>query len=192
MKNLIPPVAIHRGQMYYAGLDPVQGSEQGGTRPVLVLQNDAGNHFSTTLIVAPITGRVKKMAQPTHVAIPPRFGLPYRSMAMLEQLRTIDRIRLGDYVGCVDGGLMARIDEALQISVGLKAVQADQLKEETTEAEELFLCLCPTCAQQFYDSPKHTIRRADPLQLEKSDCDYCQVRRGYDFRITIRKGGKSR
>ena len=187
MRHPITPAEIQRGQMYYAGLDPVLGSEQGGTRPVLVLQNDAGNHFSTTLIVAPITGRIKKMTQPTHIAIPPRFGLPYRSMAMLEQLRTIDRVRLGDYVGRLDGGLMARIDEALQISVGLKAVQADQLKEETTEAEELTLCLCPTCAQQFYDSPRHTIRRADPLQLEKSYCDYCQVRRGYDFQITRRE-----
>lgn len=192
MKNLIPPVAIHRGQMYYAGLDPVLGSEQGGTRPVLVLQNDAGNHFSTTLIVAPITGRVKKMTQPTHVSIPPRFGLPYRSMAMLEQLRTIDRVRLGEYVGSLDGGLMARIDEALQISVGLRPAPGDRLKDEKTEAEELFLCLCPTCAQQFFDSPNHIIRRTNPAQLAKEDCDYCQVRRGYDFRITIRKGGKSR
>ena len=79
---------------------------------------------------------------------------------------------------------MARIDEALQISVGLRPTPGDQLREETAEAEELFLCPCPTCAQQFYDSPEHTIRRADPFQLEKSDCDYCQVRRGYDFYIT--------
>lgn len=192
MKKPIPPAQIRRGQMYYAGLDPVLGSEQGGIRPVLILQNDTGNHFSTTLIVAPITGHVKKMAQPTHVGIPPRFGLPCRSMVMLEQLRTIDRIRLGDYVGCVDGGVMARIDEALQISVGLQTLPNDQLKEKNTEAEELFLCLCPTCAQQFFDSPNHIIRRTNPAQLAKEDCDYCQVRRGYDFRITIRKGGKSR
>ena len=187
MKNLIPPAQIRRGQMYYAGLDPVVGSEQGGIRPVLVLQNDTGNHFSTTLIVAPITGHVKKMAQPTHVGIPPRFGLPCRSMVMLEQLRTIDRIRLGDYVGCLDGGLMARIDEALQISVGLRQMPGDQLKEKNTETEELFLCLCPTCAQQFYDSPNHIIRRADPLQRDREYCDYCQVRRGYDFRIIRRE-----
>ena len=150
MRHPITPAEIQRGQMYYAGLDPVLGSEQGGTRPVLVLQNDTGNHFSTTLIVAPITGHVKKMAQPTHVGIPPRFGLPCRSMVMLEQLRTIDRVRLGEYVGCVDGGVMARIDEALQISIGLRPVPENQLKTEKTETEELSLCLCPTCAQQFF------------------------------------------
>lgn len=80
------PDEVMRGQMYYADLDPVIGSEQGGTRPVLVLQNNVGNCFSPTIIIAPITTRVKKIYQPTHIGIPPFFGLPQSSMAMLEQI----------------------------------------------------------------------------------------------------------
>lgn len=84
------------GQMYYVDLDPVIGSEQGGNRPVLVIQNNIGNHHSPTIIIAPITTRVKKLHQPTHIGIPPYFGLPQNSMAMLEQIRTIDKSRLGN------------------------------------------------------------------------------------------------
>lgn len=73
------PDKVLRGQMYYANLDPVIGSEQGGTRPVLVIQNDVGNCFSPTLIVAPITTRVKRANQPTHIGIPPLYGLPQSS-----------------------------------------------------------------------------------------------------------------
>lgn len=87
--------AARRGQMYYANLDPVIGSELGGNRPVLVIQNNAGNRHSPTIIIAPITTRVKKLRQPTHIGIPPYFGLPQSSMAMLEQIRTIDKSRLG-------------------------------------------------------------------------------------------------
>ena len=89
------PNGVLRGQMYYANLDPVVGSEQGGNRPVLVIQNNVGNRHSPTIIIAPITTRVKKLHQPTHIGVPPYFGLPQNSMAMLEQIRTIDKGRLG-------------------------------------------------------------------------------------------------
>ena len=104
--NREKPENVLRGQMYYANLDPVIGSEQGGNRPVLVIQNNVGNRHSPTIIIAPITTRVKKLRQPTHIGIPPYFGLPQSSMAMLEQIRTIDKSRLGDYVGCLDDDVM--------------------------------------------------------------------------------------
>lgn len=88
------PIRILRGQMYYANLDPVIGSEQGGNRPVLIIQNNVGNRHSPTVIVAPITSQLKKRRLPTHIGIPPYFGLPEQSMALLEQIRTIDKSRL--------------------------------------------------------------------------------------------------
>lgn len=100
------PDEVLRGQMYYADLDPVIGSEQGGNRPVLVIQNNIGNRHSPTIIIAPITTRVKKLHQPTHIGVPPYFGLPQNSMVMLEQIRTIDKSRLGSYVGCLDDDVM--------------------------------------------------------------------------------------
>ena len=115
------PNGVLRGQMYYANLDPVIGSEQGGNRPVLVIQNNVGNRHSPTIIIAPITTRVKKLHQPTHIGVPPYFGLPQNSMAMLEQIRTIDKGRLGSYIGCLDDDVMDYVDEALGISVGLHA-----------------------------------------------------------------------
>ena len=110
------PDEVLRGQMYYADLDPVIGSEQGGNRPVLVIQNNIGNRHSPTIIIAPITTRVKKLHQPTHIGVPPYFGLPQNSMVMLEQIRTIDKSRLGSYVGCFDDDVMDYVDEALVAS----------------------------------------------------------------------------
>ena len=122
------PDEVLRGQMYYADLDPVIGSEQGGNRPVLVIQNNIGNRHSPTIIIAPITTRVKKLHQPTHIGVPPYFGLPQNSMVMLEQIRTIDKSRLGSYVGCFDDDVMDYVDEALGISVGLHDLAGKEQK----------------------------------------------------------------
>ena len=174
------PDEVLRGQMYYANLDPVIGSEQGGTRPVLVIQNNVGNSFSPTIIIAPITTRVKKLRQPTHIGIPPFFGLPQSSMAMLEQIRTIDKSRLGDYVGCLDDDVMDYIDEALGISVGLQD-PSDTAQERPTDEprgdvpDEMVLTLCGTCLKQFIYSPEHIVRRIDRTQT-KEPCMYCHVR----------------
>ena len=177
------PDEVLRGQMYYANLDPVIGSEQGGTRPVLVIQNNVGNCFSPTIIIAPITTRVKKLRQPTHIGIPPFFGLPQSSMAMLEQIRTIDKSRLGDYVGCLDDDVMDYIDEALGISVGL---QDPSEKTQDDVPAEMVLTLCGTCLKQFIYSPEHIVRRIDRTQT-KEPCMYCHVRDGYDYRIVHKK-----
>ena len=113
---------VKRGEIYYADLSPVIGSEQDGTRPVLILQNDVGNRFSPTPIVAPITSRVKRNRLPTHVSIYAE-GLRCESVALLEQIRTIDKTRFGEYIGKLDKDTMGRIDYALIASFGLKYME---------------------------------------------------------------------
>lgn len=114
---------IRRGDIYYADLSPVVGCEQGGIRPVLLIQNDVGNHYSPTVIVAAITGR-KKKPMPTHIYLRKREGLQTDSVIMLEQMRTIDRARLIKYIGRLDGDSMAKVDKAIAISLGLGREQA--------------------------------------------------------------------
>lgn len=174
---------VQRGDMYYADLNPVVGSEQGGIRPVLIVQNNTGNKFSPTVIVAAITSRPKKEGLPTHVPVTKRYGLSEDSMVMLEQLRTIDKRRLKGFIGYVDEEIMDYIDTALGISVGL---------EEEQHPDEMGLCLCPTCAAQFYNSPDHVIKRVNPFQRTKDECNYCQVRQGYDYRIWTKKKKEDR
>ena len=96
-------MTVHKNEVYYADLSPIIGSEQGGTRPVLVIQNDTGNKVSPTIIIAAITSQQKKIRLPTHVPIKLEDGnLPKHSMVMLEQIRTIDKKRLLHYVGRID------------------------------------------------------------------------------------------
>ena len=185
------PDEVLRGQMYYADLDPVIGSEQGGNRPVLVIQNNIGNRHSPTIIIAPITTRVKKLHQPTHIGVPPYFGLPQNSMVMLEQIRTIDKSRLGSYVGCFDDDVMDYVDEALGISVGLHDLAGKEQKPYADESHdemhgEMVLTLCGTCLRQFICSPEHIVRRINHAQA-KEPCMYCHVRDGYDYRIIHKK-----
>ncbi len=109
---------ISRGDIFYADLSPVVGCEQGGVRPVLILQNDIGNRHSPTTIVCAITGKPKKPL-PTHAAIAGTGRLPRESFALLEQIRTIDRIRLRGWIGKLDAQEMEEINQALVVSVGL-------------------------------------------------------------------------
>ena len=111
---------VKRGDIYYADLSPVVGSEQGGIRPVLVLQNDIGNKYSPTVIVAAITSQINKSKLPTHLAINAyKFGIAKDSVILLEQLRTIDKKRLREKVCHIDAENMKKIDYALKISLGL-------------------------------------------------------------------------
>ncbi len=110
---------IKRGEMYFADLSPAIGSEQDGYRPVLILQNAVGNRHRPTVVVAAITGKPKKMNMPTHCYIPAGNGLDNPSVVMLEQLRTIDKRRLDDYIGRLDKTTMKGIDRALAVSMGL-------------------------------------------------------------------------
>ena len=111
--------AIRRGALFYADLDPVIGSEQGGTRPILILQNDVGNYFSPTVVAAAITSRRDKTHLPTHVLLEDVPGL---ALLLLEQIRTVDRRRLRGYIGQISKKKMKEIDTALAISVGLRSL----------------------------------------------------------------------
>lgn len=110
---------VKRGDIFYADLSPVVGSEQGGMRPVLIIQNNVGNKYSPTVIVAAITTRIEKGKMPTHVEVSANQGLGKNSVILLEQIRTIDKQRLKDQVTQLDAETMNAVDEALSISVGL-------------------------------------------------------------------------
>jgi len=109
---------VRRGDLYYADLSPVVGSEQGGVRPILVVQNDIGNRFSPTIIAAAITSKLNKARLPTHIAIDGEYGLPKNSIVLLEQIRTLDKKRLKEKIGELPLDLMGRVNEGLLISLG--------------------------------------------------------------------------
>lgn len=114
-------MSIKRGDIFYADLSPVVGSEQGGVRPVLIVQNDVGNRYSPTVIAAAITSRQEKAKLPTHIPIEARgCGLQRDSVVLLEQIRTIDKQRLKEKMGAVDDISMDKINNAISISFGLQ------------------------------------------------------------------------
>ena len=111
---------LRRGDIFYADLSPVVGSEQGGVRPVLVIQNDIGNKYSPTVIIAAITSQINKAKLPTHVEIDSKdYGLPKDSVILLEQIRTIDKRRFTEKICRLDDEIMKKVNEALTISLGL-------------------------------------------------------------------------
>ena len=111
---------VHRGEVFYADLSPVVGSEQGGVRPVLIVQNEIGNRHSPTVIAAAITSRLDKARLPTHINIRAAdTGLAKDSVVLLEQIRTLDKRRLRERMGRVDGAVMERVDDAIAVSFGL-------------------------------------------------------------------------
>ena len=112
--------SVKRGDIYYADLSPVVGSEQGGVRPVLIVQNDTGNRYSPTVIVAAITSQTGKAKLPTHIDLAAQnYGLTRDSVVLLEQIRTLDKRRLREKMGRVDKELMDKIDAAIAVSFGL-------------------------------------------------------------------------
>jgi len=115
------PDHVKRGDIYYADLSPVVGSEQGGMRPVLIVQNDTGNKHSPTVIAAAITSQTGKARLPTHIALQAKtYGLSRDSVVLLEQVRTIDKKRLKERMGRVDDAVMDRVDNAIAVSFGLQ------------------------------------------------------------------------
>lgn len=117
---------IRRGDIYYADLSPVVGSEQGGLRPVLIIQNDIGNKYSPTVIAAAITSRMSKARLPTHIDIyAERVGLAKDSVILLEQIRTLDKRRLKEKMGHLDEGMMDHVNTAIAISFGLGSPSED-------------------------------------------------------------------
>jgi len=162
---------IRRGAIFHADLNPVYGSEQGGYRPVLIIQNNRGNQYSPTVIIAAITSRPKTKL-PTHVPINGIKGLEKESFVLLEQIRTLDRGRLDDYIGRMNREQMIKVDKALRISMEIKKPD-----------KPILMCLCSVCAKPFYSSKNHFIIRADQNQTIKETCMFCNVRQGYDYLI---------
>ena len=171
-------MVIKRGDIFYADLRPVVGSEQGGIRPVLIIQNDVGNRHSPTVICAAITSKMNKAKLPTHIEIDASaYGIEKDSVILLEQLRTIDRSRLQDRIGRLSTEKITQIDHALAVSIGLIE----------SVPKKLILCLCSTCADNFYGTGAYYLRRIDPHQTAKDTCTYCNQRKGYDYELVPKK-----
>lgn len=166
------PLQYKRGEIYMADLDPVIGSEQGGIRPVLIVQNNTGNRFSPTVIVVPITSK-KKGDQPTHVQLGNRFGLPKNSLLLAEQPKPLDKSRLQEQIGVVDRETMAQIDMALKISLDLR------------KSSPYRTTLCPSCASCVYSSDFLEIKRIYGEHCRRSRCAYCHKGRGHEYWITL-------
>ena len=165
---------IRRGEIYYADLNPVIGSEQGDRRPVLVVQNDVGNRHSPTIVIVPLTCNLNKKSLPTHVFIPRHGNLEHDSLALVEQIRTIDNSRISEYIGCVTKQQQSEIDSALAVSIGLNT-------NFSTKTDILTLCLCPRCESDFAQSGCILVKKG--WQDMKNDCDFCKVRQGLIFGI---------
>jgi len=123
---------IKRGDIYYAELSPVVGSEQGGIRPVLIVQNDVGNKYSPTVIAAAITSQTDKTRLPTHIQLHAQgSGLSRDSVVLLEQVRTLDKRRLKERMGKLDESSMDQVDHALSVSFGLGNEETQQIRSVT-------------------------------------------------------------
>ena len=165
---------VKRGDIYYANLNPAIGSEQGDVRPVLVVQNNKGNAYSPTTVVVPITKSLVKNYLPTHVVIPQSSGLDCDSLALCEQIRTIDRTRLSSYIGHINGEAQAEIDDALLVCIGIEERRAKK-------GEMMTLSLCPRCESNFRESGYVLVKKG--WQEYKEDCDFCKIRQGLTFGI---------
>ena len=167
---------IKRGDMYFADLNPVIGSEQGDTRPCLVVQNNIGNRHSPTVVVVPLTSS-KKAFLPTHVRIRRTGALASDSTALCEQVRTIDRRRLDGYIGRIDSDTLETVNAALAVSVGLE--------NKPRKATPLDLTLCYRCKSEFEDGGYLLVKRG--WQECKESCDICRDAMGWEFGVFDRK-----
>jgi mRNA interferase MazF len=164
---------ILRGDLYYANLDPVIGSEQGGSRPVLIVQHDKGNTSSPTVIVLPITSQ-NKPSLPTHVDLFGSCGLTDSSIALAEQFRTIDKSRLSSFIGSVTDLQLSAVDIAMLCALGIP-VDKPALPDDV-------VTLCSRCRQQYEDA-EFQLRRISRENDPKDKCDYCNIHTGFDFEV---------
>jgi len=172
VRNQMKP--IKRGDIYFARLNPTVGSEQGDNRPVIVVQNDVGNRYSPTFVIVPLTCNLNKKPQSTHVLIQQCDGLESDSLALTEQVRTIDRSRFERYIGRINKEQQFKIDTALAICVGIE-------KRLSAKGELFELCLCPRCKNNFKDSGYVVVKKG--WQAIQEDCDFYKSRRGVTFGI---------
>ena len=165
----------HQSQIHTAYQEQVEQMEDED------IQNDVGNRHSPTTIVAAISTQIRTKANlPTHYHLKPGSGLVQPSMVMLEQIRTVDKTRLVQYIGKLSDGEIKGLNHALAISIGLIP----------TTPGKLTLCLCSTCAENFYGSGAYYLRRVNPIEVEKELCTYCNQRVGFDYEITPRHKGR--
>lgn len=162
---------IRRGDIYYANLDPVVGSEQGDCRPVLVVQNNTGNEHSPTVVVTPITGNIMKNSLPTHVTLSKACGLEKDSLVLTEQIRSIDRSRLGNYIGYAGKSAMLFVDRALLICIGLRC----------RNKKPQFYSLCNKCEKNFRSSGYVIVKKG--WQKNKTPCAVCGNQSGLVFGV---------
>ena len=168
---------VCRGDIFYASLDPVIGSEQGGKRPVLIIRGNSNNINNTVVTIAPITTELKKEFLNTHFTIDEDCNLPEKSMLLGEQIRSIDVERLGEYVGSVSYNTMIRIEENLRYGIGINPDE-DPYKFEME--------LCASCADRFYHGNRYIILRKDKFDRAKGICSCCHKRIAHKY-VFIRK-----
>ncbi len=170
-------IPCFRGEVYYADLGRGVGSEQEGFRPVVIIQNDVGNKFGNTTIIAPISCSIQSKAKlPTHYLLEPTAGLLRPSIVLLEQIRVIDKRRLKRRLGRLTEDHIKGINRAITISLGFRE-----------NSPNITLCLCGRCAHQFYNAGTFALRKIEPMQMETDLCMYCNQRRGYTYKLISRR-----
>lgn len=174
---------IVRGDVFFADLGNQVGSVQSGVRPVVVIQNNKGNQSSPTVVAVPFTTEPKKIWMPVHVMIPTSEGLPDESMAMCEQICTLDKRQLGAFICHLSGYTMKKLNTATLASVGLLPVVH---RNYTEGRNQMVMTLCAQHLQPYFDSPDYRVERLDHLQ-SREPCTCCN-RSGYDYRITNVRG----
>ena len=166
-----------RGQLYMADFGSEVGSEQSGVRPIVILQNNTANRFCPTLTVAPLTTKLKKIRQLSHVLVLRGNGLESDSMVLLEQIRSIDRTRLIQPLGQLTAVDMNRVDLALAGHLSLApAADPDENRQ--------LLTLCTVCSKSLMVGRKYLLRRFDVTQREKALCSHCRLRKGFDYWVS--------
>ena len=158
-------MSVKRGDIYYADLSPVVGSEQGGLRPVLIIQNDVGNRYSPTVIAAAITSRLSKTRLPTHIDVyADRVGLVKDSVILLEQVRTLDKRRVKEKMGHLDEGLMSQVNRAIAVSVGLGDWQPNERAPQVAAPSPIpTVTASPTPATAVPEAPAAVAMTETPL-----------------------------
>ena len=165
----------NRGEMYFAHLDDGLGSEQKGRRPVVIIQNDIGNAHSPTLIVASITSEIYGKSQlPTHCFLKADYGLQKDSFILLEQIRTIDKARIGKYIGRIPDEHIPKLNHALEVSVGLY------------RNENKKIWLCDTCAKKLRSTGVFSMTHSTRFVPRKESCYLCHKRNGALYHIILK------
>lgn len=173
---------ICRGDLFYYDFGDNSGSVQSGERPVLVVQADDYNQNAPTIIVAAVTSVIKKRYLPSHIILGEEFGLKKPSMVLLEQIRTVNREDLREYIGTVDDDkLFRQINATLKKTFGLWVYKP--------EGKENIRCLCPKCLNDYIHNPDYIVRRLDPFAKRKDRCDKCDGD-GWDYVVTDRCSSK--